>query len=381
MPPEASSDNLPRMPRPRTASNPIYAPIRRALLNWYDRHQRPLPWRRGPPDPYHIWIAEIMLQQTQVATALPYWRRFVRRFPNVRRLAESSIEDVLAHWSGLGYYHRAHHLRDAARRIVAEHRGRIPSDVDALMSLAGIGRYTAGAISSIAFGRRAAVVDGNVRRVFARLFHPVESGRDAGAFWDLAAILVPPGRPGDFNQAVMELGALVCLPTSPRCQACPLARFCAARLAGVQDRIPPARRRAPRKLLEVASLLITRRRRVLLVRRDPGGLWAGLWDVPHVPLESDARPDILAGALLRDLGFSADGIRPLEVVTRQLTHRTFRAHVFMANSPRGAGPRSDRYRWYDPRTPSAGMSRAAEQIIKLGAAQFARAAQRPRARA
>lgn len=356
------------MARPRTASTVTCAQIRRALLNWYDRHQRRLPWRRDPPDPYHIWIAEIMLQQTQVATVLPYWRRFIRRFPNVRRLAESSIEEVLEQWSGLGYYRRAHHLRDAANRILAGHRGQVPCDVDALMSLPGIGRYTAGAISSIAFGRRVAVVDGNVQRVFARLFHPVEFRRNAGGFWDLAATLVPPGRPGDFNQAVMELGALVCLPTSPRCGACPLARLCAARLAGVQDRIPPARRRAARKLLEVASLLIARRRRVLLVRRDQGGLWAGLWDVPHVPVENGARPDILAAALLREMGFSADGIDPLDVVTRQLTHRTFRAHVFIANSPRGAGPRSDRYRWYDPRTPAAGMSRAAEQIVKLTAA-------------
>ena len=215
------------------------AAIRRALLSWYDRNRRSLPWRRDQPDPYHIWVAEIMLQQTQVVSVLPYWKRFIKRFPSLRRLASAAVQDVLELWSGLGYYRRAHFLHAAARRVVAEHAGRIPRDVETLMSLPGIGRYTAGAISSIAFGRRAPLVDGNVQRVLQRLFHPHASqasprGAVSGV-WRLAERLVPPGRPGDFNQALMELGALICLPASPRCDACPLARRCGALIARMHD--------------------------------------------------------------------------------------------------------------------------------------------------
>ncbi|MCH7870070.1 MAG: A/G-specific adenine glycosylase [Planctomycetes bacterium] len=340
-------------------------------MSWYDRNRRSLPWRRDQPDPYHIWVAEIMLQQTQVVSVLPYWKRFIKRFPSLRRLASAAVQDVLELWSGLGSYRRAHFLHAAARRVVAEHAGRIPRDVETLMSLPGIGRYTAGAISSIAFGRRAPLVDGNVQRVLQRLFHPHASqasprGAVSGV-WRLAERLVPPGRPGDFNQALMELGALICLPASPRCDACPLARRCGARIAEVQDRIPPTKRRAPKRLLEVAALLVTRRRRVLLVRRPSSGLWAGLWDAPQLVLATGVDPLSAANELLGDLDFTADRLRLLDVVTRQLTHRVFRAHVFIAAGLRGAGPRSKRYKWHDPHAPTGGISRAAQQIIRLAA--------------
>ena len=223
--------------------------LRRALLAWYRKHHRKLPWRESR-DPYRIWVSEIMLQQTQVATAVPYYARFLDRFPDVAALARARRGDVLAAWAGLGYYRRARHLHEAAGLVVREHAGSVPSDPRAFAALPGVGRYTLGAVLSMGFGRSLPVLDGNVARVFSRLTaEPVTIKRpaDTKRLWDLAERLMPKAAgsshrtrlPGQWNQALMELGAMVCTPRSPRCSACPVRSHCAAHARGLQHEPPP----------------------------------------------------------------------------------------------------------------------------------------------
>ncbi|MBI3289571.1 MAG: A/G-specific adenine glycosylase, partial [Elusimicrobia bacterium] len=218
------------------------------LLRWYRAAKRDMPWRRDPT-PYRVWISEIMLQQTTVAAVTPKYDLFLRRFPSVSALAAAPEEEVLKHWAGLGYYSRARNLRRAALAIVADHGGRFPSDFDALLALPGVGRYTAGAILSIAFAKPYPLVDGNVVRVFSRLFAMEGRAKDAAfvkKMWPLAESLVPRRNPGDWNQALMELGATICSPESPACGACPVSRRCLAFNQGRPDRLPlPEARREP----------------------------------------------------------------------------------------------------------------------------------------
>lgn len=270
------------------------APFARALLAWYGREKRDLPWRLTR-DPYAIWVSEAMLQQTQVATVIPYYERFLKRFPTLRALALADRQDVLKAWEGLGYYRRAVFLHEGARAVVARHGGRFPTDPEAIRALPGIGDYTAGAIRSIALGQDAPLVDGNVIRVLTRL-HAIT--RDAAGadvkrrLWTLAAALLPPGRAGDFNQALMELGALVCTPRGPLCAACPVSRFCRAKARGLVDRIPArtARKATPERREDVA--VVSRGETLLLRKRPEGGLLGGLWEFPPTPVAGlKARPD------------------------------------------------------------------------------------------
>jgi len=260
--------------------------LHRALLAWFRRHARDLPWRRTN-DPYAIWIAEIMLQQTQVKTVLPYYERFLGRFPDVRALAAAKLDDVLRAWAGLGYYSRARNLHAAARRIAREHGGKFPDTESAVRALPGVGRYTAGAILSIAFGKDVPVLDGNVMRVLARLFTigvDPRSTQGQARFWDLAERLVPEGRAPAWNQALMELGALVCLPDNPACLLCPARRLCRAHATGKIDRFPvrPRRRKAP--VVEGICTIARRDGRVLFVQRPARGLLGGLWEFPTMEL-------------------------------------------------------------------------------------------------
>jgi A/G-specific adenine glycosylase len=247
-----------------------FAAIRRKLARWYERNARDLPWRRTR-DPYSIWISEIMLQQTRVAAVIPYYERFLARFPTVESLARASEPEVLRHWSGLGYYSRARNLHRAAREIAAV--GSFPRDYDRLRALPGIGEYTAAAIASIAYDLARAVVDGNVRRVLMRIGN--DAAADAQA---LADGLLDCKRPGRWNQALMELGALVCLPGNPRCEACPISRECAARREGTQADLPPPRRKPETVRLERTLLVIRRRGRILLA---PSSRVQGFWDLPE----------------------------------------------------------------------------------------------------
>lgn len=260
------------------------AALRRALLTWYRREKRDMPWRRDP-SPYRVWVSEIMLQQTTVAAVTPKYEAFMKRFPDVRALAAASEDEVLAMWAGLGYYSRARNLRKAALEVVEKRSGVFPSDRDAVLDLPGVGRYTAGAILSIAFGKPEPLVDGNVIRVFSRLFAKKGRLKDpafAASMWPLAADLVPKEAPGDWNQALMELGATVCTPESPSCGACPVASFCAANARGLQDRLPvPEPRREPTPV-RWTCLWIERGGEVLLWRRgDDDRLLKGLWGLPE----------------------------------------------------------------------------------------------------
>jgi A/G-specific adenine glycosylase len=264
----------------------ILRAFRRDLVRWYGRHRRDLPWR-GTRDPYRVWVSEIMLQQTRVEVVREYYRRWLRAFPTLESLARARESRVLKLWEGLGYYARARNLHRAAKLV----RGRVPATVEGLRKLPGIGRYTAGAIASIAFGIRAPVVDGNVARVFARVF-----GREA-QWWAIAEELLPasggrasrraaarqeprpPNQMGDFNQALMELGALVCLPANPKCDVCPLRRVCVARERGWQDRLPKRVRRRSRHVTHDV-VLARQDGKVLLRQRPKTGLLAGLWELP-----------------------------------------------------------------------------------------------------
>lgn len=274
--------------------------MRRRLLAWYASHARDLPWRRSR-DPYRVWVSEIMLQQTQVATVRDYFQRFVRAFPDVRSLAEADEQQVLRLWEGLGYYRRARQMHAAAQQIVAEHGGQLPADVLALRSLPGIGRYTAGAIASIAFQLRAPILEANTVRLLSRLVgyrgDPLKSAGQR-LLWHVAEELLPRANVAQFNQALMELGSLVCTPTEPRCDECPLARHCAARAVGLQHEIPQAKPRQQFTKLREAAVVVRKNGQVLVRRCGAGERWAGLWDFPRFALESEnpscARDEIVA---------------------------------------------------------------------------------------
>jgi len=312
--------------------------IRRKLLRWYTTHARDLPWRRRR-DAYAQWVAEIMLQQTQVATVIPYYERFVRRFPDVASLARAGDDALLRHWQGLGYYRRAENLRRAARLIAAD-LGKVPDSVDGLMALPGVGRYSAGAIASIAFDRRAPAVDGNVTRVLARLFHitdDVSSPETNRWIWALAESLLPAHRCGDFNQALMELGALVCVPSNPHCQDCPLETNCAARRDGDPASIPRLRTAQGLRELRHVVAMVRREGAFLMVKRPAGGLWSGLWEFPNAAFGQARDRSTQLRSLLSGIGLPArHRTRPAASIIHQLTHRRFRFDVFLINVTRDA---------------------------------------------
>ena len=250
------------------------------LSAWFVREKRDLPWRRTR-DPYRVWISEAMLQQTRVETAIPYYERFLARFPTVEALAGAEEDSVLAAWSGLGYYRRARALRAAAQVIVERHGGRFPDEVEQLLELPGVGPYTAGAIASIAFGRPEPLVDGNVTRVLSRVFG-VEGARTGPRIWSLAKELVTEEDPGSWNQALMELGALVCLPRAPLCDRCPIADRCVARKEGRVEELPAPRARPSTISIDVVVLAASNAGRWLLERRPAKGRMAGMWQLPTV---------------------------------------------------------------------------------------------------
>jgi A/G-specific adenine glycosylase len=324
--------------------------VRRLLLEAYDTGKRDLPWR-GESDPYRIWVAEVMLQQTRVETVLPYYKRWLQRFPSLEALAAAREEDVLLAWQGLGYYSRARRLLGAARMIRERHEGHLPSKEEALRRLPGMGAYTAGAVASMAFGEAVPAVDGNVRRVLARVYDLPDPR--PGKLRELAGALVDPDRPGDFNQALMELGATVCLPRSPRCQDCPLGGLCLANRRGTVAERPPRKARRPVPEIEMAVVVAVRapgavdassRREAadglgeeakpaprFLLRKRPGtGLLAGMWEFPEaeVPTGRSARDAALE--LAGDLGLNVVGEpQELKVVRHLFSHLKVRYRPFV----------------------------------------------------
>jgi A/G-specific adenine glycosylase len=276
--------------------------LRRDLLRWYRREKRDLPWRASR-DPYRIWISEAMLQQTRVETVIGYYGRFLARFPTVESLARAKPDDVLAVWSGLGYYRRARSLQEAARAIVERHGGRFPRSREELLELPGIGPYTAGAVASIAFDEPEPLVDGNVARVLSRVFAldgaPDSAGQREG-LWSLAGDLVPERGAGQWNQALMEFGALVCTPRDPPCGRCPIATRCRALLQGRVGELPLRAVRAASIPVQVVVLAVRRQGRWLLERRPAAGRMAGLWQLPTTeihPVPARGRDELVRGKL------------------------------------------------------------------------------------
>ena len=274
--------------------------VARPLLAWYRKHRRDLPWRESR-DPYRVWVSEIMLQQTQVERVREYFTRFMERFPEVAALAAAPEREVLKAWEGLGYYRRARQLHAAAQAVVAEWDGEFPRTVAELRTLPGIGRYTAGAIASIAFGQPEPILEANSRRVFARLVGHAEPVGAAGdePLWEVAAACLPRRSVGLFNQAVMDLGAMVCTASRPRCDRCPLAEPCVARATGRVEEIPVLPRQRALKRLRETALVLEQGGRVLVERRQAGEWWEGLWDFPRAARgEARARGDRAVGTVV-----------------------------------------------------------------------------------
>lgn len=266
--------------------------FRRRLVAWYTTHARDLPWRRST-DPYRIWISEIMLQQTTVATVIPYFERFMNRFSTLAELAAAPEDDVLRLWEGLGYYSRARNIHKAAQILVAEHAGRFPESVEQLTALPGIGRYTAGAIASFAYDRRAPIVEANTLRLYSRLLGYTGDPRSTAGqklLWEFAERILPIRAPGRFNQALMEVGSVVCTPTEPDCPHCPVSSCCAAFLQGAQSQIPQPKQRPTITSVTEATVAVRRGDAVVLYRRQPGERWAGLWDFPRFELGEEHVP-------------------------------------------------------------------------------------------
>jgi len=312
------------------------------LLKWYDRSKRDLPWRvaAGHPDPYHVLVSEAMLQQTQVATVVPYFHRFLAALPTIADLAAADEQIVLRLWQGLGYYSRARNLRKAAIAVMQQHNGRMPSDVELLLTLPGVGRYTAGAIASLAYDRRAPILDGNVVRVLSRLDaieHDPRSPAMQKRLWARAEEILPPKRAGDFNSALMELGATVCTPRNPQCLICPVAGQCLAYERQLQHVIPPPKKAKETPLL-VRHVLCLRdsRGRFLVEQRPPTGRWAGMWQFITRPTEDFS--DVLRT--------STPARTALGTVRHALTHRRYEFHASAASFDGVTD--SEKWRWASP---------------------------------
>ena len=306
--------------------------LSRRLLAWYRRHQRSLPWRETG-DPYRIWISEIMLQQTQVDTVIPYYNRFLKVFPTVFALAGAPLEDVLKAWENLGYYSRARHIHAAARIIVDRFEGQIPDAIEAIKTLPGIGQYSAGAILSIAYGRALPAVDGNVRRILSRVFairKPIDDPREQKKLFEIASTLVPFRRPGDFNQALMDLGATICKAKSPDCSICPIASMCRARLADLQN-ILPVTRKAPAipHRLAAAAAIYNAKGKLLVVQRPANGLLASLWKLPGGFVDDQANMETgLKHKVKEELDVSIRVRKEVACVNHTYTHFRATLHAY-----------------------------------------------------
>jgi A/G-specific adenine glycosylase len=309
------------------------------LLRWYSGHKRDLPWRRDPT-PYHVWISEIMLQQTRIETMVPFYERFISRFPDVQTLAASSETDVLNFWAGLGYYSRAQNLRRAAIQIMQEFDGKIPSDPAALRRLPGIGRYTAGAIGSIAFHQPLPVVDGNIRRVLARLFG-IRKQVPEQFYWFQAETFLPEARTADFNQAFMELGALVCVPRIPLCGKCPANGFCAARLKGMENKIPQARKEKKAQDSILAVLVVENKNSILLAHKKSIRFVPGAWSLPAAIIPEGRHMDAVMRELARELLGRRVKLHKRATVRHAITFRRIVAAVYYCRRAGNISPNPD----------------------------------------
>ncbi len=325
----------------------------KALLNWYDQNARVLPWR-SHPSPYRTWVSEIMLQQTQVDSVIPYFERFMQRFPDLESLAQAEQSEVLSLWEGLGYYARARNLHKAAMLVMAKHGGKLPSTAKELMQLPGVGRYTAGAIASIAFGQAEPALDANIRRVYSRLVAleaPLRSSASEAQLWAFAHETCPEERAGDFNQALMDLGASICLPNHPLCGQCPLQPACQAFQLGKQNSIPVVEKKPPVPHYIVTAAVIQQDGLVLIQRRPQKGLLAGLWEFPGGKLEgSDADLSAcLHREILEEIGAAVVVGNAFGVYKHAYTHFRITLHAFLCQLEDGQEiSETDSLRWVEP---------------------------------
>jgi A/G-specific adenine glycosylase len=300
------------------------------LLAWYRQQGRTLPWR-DHPDPYAVWVSEIMLQQTRVETVIPYFKKWMRSFPTIKKLAQASEQDVLNAWEGLGYYSRARNLHNAAKIVLEKHNGEMPRNLDELRALPGIGRYTVGAIASMAFGMDEPTLDGNIRRVYARLFdviEPADSATGEKILWGLAAKYLPKGQARDYNQALMDLGATICIPRNPQCLICPLMQVCEARQAGTQEQRPVLKPKKAIPHYTSASGVIVNRGRVLLSQRPSKGLLGSMWEFPNGRVEGEPAKE-LVDVLKTGYGLKALKKQALDIVNHTYSHFSVTVHPFM----------------------------------------------------
>lgn len=309
----------------------MISPFAKRILDWYQSHARRLPWR-GHPDPYAVMVAEVMLQQTRVETVIPYFQHWMQRFPTISSLASASQDDVLKQWEGLGYYRRALNLHKIARILVSEYGGAVPGDLKTLRGLPGIGRYTAAAVASMAFGLDEPALDGNVRRVLARVFAVREqlgTSTMEGRLSALAAEHLPPNRAGDYNQALMDLGATICTPREPACEKCPLKDVCQAYALDIVEQIPRRVSRTAVPHIEVSAAAIQRNGRVLIARRPPGGLLGGLWEFPGGKVKpGEDLVDGLKREIREELGVDISVGNRLGVYRHAYTHIRLTLHAF-----------------------------------------------------
>lgn len=323
------------------------------ILNWYSRHGRVLPWR-GHPDPYAVWVSEIMLQQTRVETVIPYFERWMNRFQGIKELAAASEQDVLSQWEGLGYYSRARNMYKAAKMMLEKYGGELPRDLSELRKIPGIGRYTVGAIASMAFGMDEPALDGNLRRVYSRVFNvtePADSSAGEKILWGLAETHLHKGHAGDYNQALMDLGASICLPHNPACPLCPLKGLCKARALGLQEQRPVMKPKIKIPHYIVTAAVIRRNGKILLAKRPSKGLLGGMWEFPGGKVErGEGLETCLVREIREELGVGIRVGNALGNYHHSYTHFRITLHAFECKLTNGK-PKAievDRFVWVVP---------------------------------
>jgi A/G-specific adenine glycosylase len=310
--------------------------IQSRLLQWFRENGRDLPWRKTQ-DPYAIWVSEIMLQQTQVDTVTPYYKKYLRTFPTVRHLARASLSEVLKIWEGLGYYSRARNLHRASRIIIRRFQGKIPDTLRDLQSLPGIGRSTAGAILSFAYDQEASILDGNVKRVLSRLA-AVSSSKAGDLLWEISESLIPKGHSNPFNQALMDLGSMLCTPRNPQCLHCPLKNLCRGYLSGRPERYPSRMKKKPIPHIARIAAVIQKDEKVLLRQRPLKGLLGGLWEFPN--WESDGKRSLrlrLRNYIKREMGIKAEVKDPIGTLKQTFSHFKLTLRVYPCRNLNGKG--------------------------------------------
>lgn len=327
--------------------------FRKKLLAWYHTNKRPLPWRLNG-NPYRIFVVEVMLQQTQIKTVLPYYKRWLKTFPDVYSLARAPLDKVLKLWEGLGYYSRARNLHKAAKMIVEQFGGKIPNDLEFLRTLPGIGRYTAGAIASIAFQKPVPLVDGNVFRVLSRIYNcsdDITKPETHHKFYDLAAGLIPESEPGNFNQALMELGSLVCFPEAPNCPACPVKSLCISLKVGDPSKLPVKKNGLKIKKIEMVVGLLKKENKILVRRRPLSGIWGGLWEFPGtIRKKGESLEKSLTDEFEKEIGLFMKIERKIKPIEHRFTHRLAKIYPFecqLTEKQNGLGFKNQNIKWAD----------------------------------